>query len=413
MARHTRSELDQFTRGETAQVIARDARDASIVFLPRGGAAEMRAVAKEHFECPIPGCTAPRPLTTRGGSRRDHFSHAQGSGINHGAAGESLNHLQAKHALAEWAARSAGRFSGTVEVSEEEWVPGIRRRPDVLVRFPDGQQIAIEVEYKAITEADYLAKCSDYAARGIVPSYVFGHTNRYFRRVGDGVMLTPVTKRIAHEGRAVLFINPVDRTVATVYEVGASVKDAVRRLDKWQWRDADRHVGEMRRPTVYLDEARPVYLVAIDSLDDCRLDPRHGIISPTWQHIRNEHRIVTQERDRRMATDAEVAERDRRETEEAERAAAEEAARRERIVREAQDASARRGEQQRRRERLDELLAANRKRLTGEPDNPPALIPVPPPAAASSRPVAESEAVRLCPRCGLKVDPILAGHVLC
>ena len=71
--------------------------------------------------------TRPRPLSTRGQSRRDHFFHR--TPHSHPGGLESLNHLQAKHTLASWAREQVGR-GARVDVNEEEWAPDVRRRPD-------------------------------------------------------------------------------------------------------------------------------------------------------------------------------------------------------------------------------------------------------------------------------------------
>lgn len=419
MGRHYSQDLDEFTRGETAQVIARDTRDGSIVFLPRGGAHKLRAVAKSYFECPIAGCAAPRPLTARGGSKRDHFAHAPGSGINHGGAGESFNHVQAKHSLAQWALQSTRDDGTDAVITEEAWLPSIRRRPDVLVRYPDGQRLAIEVEYKHLTEDDYDAKVADYAAEGIVPSYVFGHTHRHFRRTANGVRLTPIAKHVARSGRPVLFINPFTQTVATLYEIGVDIDHAIRAYDKWQWREAEHALGKMRRPSINPFDEYTVFRVAIDPLRDCWLEPRFGIITPTWQRIRNEHTRAAQERERRMATDYEVVERARWETRAAAREAAARSAGQKRAERASREAERMARERDERRLRLESLLTANRARLAGEPE--PTEKPMKAFAANSVklrrprfrvRVVTPKEQPR-CPVCGLKMDPSLERHLLC
>ncbi|PVU84420.1 hypothetical protein DDP54_00800 (plasmid) [Cellulomonas sp. WB94] len=222
--------LDDFARGETAQVLARDRRTGELVFLAAGQASAVRPAAREHFECPFPGCDSPAPLTTRGGTYRDHFVHM--SPHTHPGGPESLDHFQAKHLIAAWARERAAAACIDVVVNDEEWSPDVRRRPDVLATWPDGRRVAFEVEYKAYPVAAWTEKNADYRRAGITVVWIFGHSPaRYLRpdnRIGGtrpegaarGYRLGALTSAVVADSQPVLFINPVTSQIATLWSDG-------------------------------------------------------------------------------------------------------------------------------------------------------------------------------------------------
>lgn len=166
---HTEA-LRAFLDGETRQVWARDRASGDPVFIEEGTAATVRSRAKAEWECIVPGCDS--PISTRGGTRRDHFFHL--TAVDH--PGESLNHLAAKAMLAQWA---TGCTVGRAVVKEEQTVKNldIYRRPDVLItRNGDGHRLALEVEYKWFSAEDWQRKQDDFDREGIACAWLLGHT---------------------------------------------------------------------------------------------------------------------------------------------------------------------------------------------------------------------------------------------
>jgi hypothetical protein len=293
-SRHAAADLAEFASGEAAQVVARDLRDGRLVFLPRGSADEVRPVAVEHYACPVPGCDAPQPISTRGGSRRDHFWHRRPHA--HPGGLESLHHFQAKHLVAEWA-REAARSSGVaVVVNEEQWSPDVRRRPDVLATWPNGRRVAFEVEYKSFPVAAWRAKDDAYRAAGITPVWLFGHApERYLkpeRRQGrerpegePGLFrLTALTASAAQRGAPVLFINPVLAKVGTLWDAGERLEDVRAEGPYWAVQRS-RRVGV---PIAIRPDPTASFDLALDALADCLLDPQLGLVTPTTRAIATE-----------------------------------------------------------------------------------------------------------------------------
>lgn len=270
-------------RPEVAQVWAVDSRDASLRYLDRGGADVLRDEAREFLRCPVPGCENDR-ISTRGGSRRDHFFHlTEGAGHTDG---ESVFHLQAKAMLAAWAASRASE----AEVREEQTVKDPEtarsRRPDVLASWLGGQRVAFEVEYKSWPVQSWRAKQDDLDA--LTPTvravWLFGHLHRYLaaeRRPewlrGDGpwdrVLIRELPRAVAAAGMPVLHVNPIDRTVGTVVIDGRPLGEA-RQMRGW-WRNGTDHVG-LRLPGQHDDRGRLV----VCHIDECDLDPALGLVTP-------------------------------------------------------------------------------------------------------------------------------------
>lgn len=297
-SRHAAADLAEFASGEAAQVVARDLRDGRLVFLPRGAADEVRPVAVEHYACPVPGCDAPQPISTRGGSRRDHFWHRRPHA--HPGGLESLHHFQAKHLVAQWA-REAARGGGVdVAVNEEQWSPDVRRRPDVMATWSDGRRVAFEVEYKSFPVAAWRAKDDAYRGAGITPVWLFGHApERYLRperRQGrerpEGepglYRLSAVTAGVAERGAPVLFINPVLATVGTLWDEGEPL-DSVRAEGPYWAVQRSRRVGA---PIAIRPDPAASFDLALDALADCRLDARLGLVTPMMESIAAEEERV-------------------------------------------------------------------------------------------------------------------------
>ena len=364
---HAREEYEAFASGETAQVVARDTRNGELVKLTRYAADRVRSVANAYYECPVPGCSAPQPLTTRGGSRRDHFVHLGRTA--HKGGPESLFHLQGKQLVAEWA-RAQGAAAGVeVVVSEEAWDALVRRRADVMVTWPDGSRVAFEIEYKSSKPSDWRQKFEDYSRGGIVGEWLFGHhPSRHLKpdtrldTIGrsDAVSryrLTTTTEEVARAGQSVMFINPLEGQIGTLYEEGRDVVTTAAGDPLW-WRNPDR-VGTLLpvRPSRAVVSA----LLGLASVDSCRLDPRQGIITPTMAEIAAERARVMS-----GSTAAEAA----------------------------WTADRRRREWERARQDSVERESAAREEAIRSP-RPPV------PSGSGS-----------CPVCGHRLDPILTKHVL-
>lgn len=259
---HTEA-LRAFLDGETRQVWARDRASGDPVFIEEGEAASVRSRAKAEWGCIVPGCDS--PISTRGGTRRDHFFHL--TAMDH--PGESLNHLAAKAMLAQWA---AGRTLGRAVVKEEQTVKNpdldLHRRPDVLItRNIDGHRLALEVEYKWFSDEDWRRKQDDFDRDGIACTWLIGHTGvsvdahaaKYSR--GTPVRVPPLAWVLARSGRDVLVVNPVTRQIGTL----AGDPALTTRLGE-RWGDA--------------------YL-GVEDLANCDLDPVRGVVTRTMRRIDN------------------------------------------------------------------------------------------------------------------------------
>lgn len=176
--RHTNEQITAFMRDEVAQVWAVDRRDGGLRYLERGTSYAVREEAKSFWRCPVPGCEDGR-ISTRGGSRRDHFFHL-GQGAGH-SDGEFVFHLQAKAMLAQRASVRAPDAVVREEQSVKDPETARTRRPDVLAAWPDGRRVAFEVEYKAWPVQAWRGKQADLDALDppVRTVWLFGHLHRY------------------------------------------------------------------------------------------------------------------------------------------------------------------------------------------------------------------------------------------
>ena len=163
-------------RSERAQVYARDVRrtaEEPLVFLPRGGADEMRHAARNgDLICPLPDCDQPE-LTVRAGSRRDHFAHRSAPSSNH--APERVMHVQGKAMIAAWL---RGLFAGQLEVGIEIPIGAGKRIGDVVARSPSGRRMVFEVQYSALDPNEWQRRHDDYVAENVIDVWLWGTSSR-------------------------------------------------------------------------------------------------------------------------------------------------------------------------------------------------------------------------------------------
>lgn len=286
--RHGSDAVKAFLNQEVAQVWALHRTTGEPMFLDKGRADAVRQTAKEHWRCPVPGCEV--PISTRGGSRRDHFFHL-GEGNGH-SDGESMFHLQAKAMLADWARRQDPSVVVTEELTVKDPAASRTRRPDVLAAWPEGRRVAFEVEYKAYTPADWRAKQHDFDQMSppVLAVWLFGHLHRYLalapRPAGlaedqpwDEIVFRELPRAVAAAGMPMLHVNPVDRTVGTVVIDGVPL-DQMRKRPRWSAKNDLSHVG-LRLPRAGDFHGRLV----VCQLDDCRLDPERGLVTPAMAEV--------------------------------------------------------------------------------------------------------------------------------
>lgn len=259
-------QVEAFLSRDLRQVWAVDRTTGEPHFLPDGDADKVRETARAQWKCPIPDCTT--QISTRGGSRRDHFFHVgSGVGVSHG---ESAAHLSAKAMIARWARTKAGpgwRVAEEVGLKDEQ--TRFNRRPDVLAT--DGTtQIAFEVEYKQFAPNDWARKQADFDDNDVTGVWLLGHPRIRALRPAPGVTLpahrvdVPVLAQAwARAGRVVLVVNPVEQMVGVLLEHDPHTAQPVLRLSPWS-------------TTGWL---------AVDRLADCDFDPVHGIITPTMRRM--------------------------------------------------------------------------------------------------------------------------------
>lgn len=283
--RHNRDALAAFLDRQYRQVWAVHRETGERVFIDWGEATPaMRAYAKAHLCCPVPGCDL--RISARGRSKRDHFFHLGTPG--HGE-GEGEWHLQAKALLTAWANKQPG---ASAQEEESVAVPasGSLRRADVMATWSEPtRKVALEVEYKDYKPEDWARKQGDYDSVGVACTWVFGHLPRYLRQprkpkdhpedqTWEVLQWVELTAAVARAGRPVIFINPVERAVVTAVQWQEPFDQATRDLDWWRRED---QVG----PRLAHPDCSVAPTLALDPLDDCRLDPQRGLVTPTMERI--------------------------------------------------------------------------------------------------------------------------------
>ena len=210
---------------ERRQVVALDTRteaEGHLFYLEVGGAEEIRKAAQEGcFLCPLPECR--EPMIVRAGSMRDHFAHrAKPDGsVEHNP--ERLLHLEGKAVVEKFIQKSYPDWKVKQEVTLENG-----RRPDVLAESTQGQRVAFEIQYSAITVSDWEERQRDYEALGVKAIWLWGsippHGKEYHRGSQLALWkLNDVLKKCwAHCGE-LLFIDPPAEAIISAVSLQDSV----------------------------------------------------------------------------------------------------------------------------------------------------------------------------------------------
>lgn len=209
----------QFLDTESRQVWARDRESGAPVYLEVGMADAMRPIARERLRCPAHGCTV--LISTRGGTRRDHFFHVNSA--PHANDGESQAHLGAKAMLADWLSRACLSSQVFEEYAIDTGDADGTRRADVAV-VTGPRVIALEVEYKAFAANAWAAKQRGYAQAHVSCVWLLGHTR--LRAADDApvhddfeitrVVIPVLARRWAEFDIEIVAINPRTKEIGVV-----------------------------------------------------------------------------------------------------------------------------------------------------------------------------------------------------
>lgn len=225
VAIHDPEEIARFLDSEPRLVHARYRSDPTARFFledGRGGEEGLRAWVAQELECPMPECLDRRlSLVHRSASvkpRRDGFKHYAGAG---GHAPESIWHSNAKEVVRRWAQEMCGDY-GTVTV--EARLGEGQRVADVLVQWPV-RRVAFEIQYAALSVAEWRERHEWYEREGIKDVWLWGHTGHHLKQAHEASGENPALFRLGEVQRAVIesgeraihWINPLTEQFATAY----------------------------------------------------------------------------------------------------------------------------------------------------------------------------------------------------
>lgn len=284
LARHDPATLARFQDGERCLVWARSKSDGSLFQLPDGEAEALRTWAKEHLECFMPDCRD-RRLTTvaRRPRRRDGFRHHAGSG---GHSAESEAHQQGKAALVSWVSQTLGG-QGVTAVPERS-TSDRKRIADVMVTWPDGRQVALEVQYAPLSVAHWQSRQESYREQGITVVWLLGHTGTHLRparpRPWDdqdatgSIALNDLAGAMTDAGVPLLWINPVLAEGPTLATAAVTAEPDRNRREGYDDGHDDTRFEVPPRP----GDTRAT--LATDLLSSCVLHPG-GLWTPSLGHL--------------------------------------------------------------------------------------------------------------------------------
>lgn len=309
---HDRSGLAAFQNGEKRLVYARykDRPDAPLHFLEDGTASELRDWAKLHVECFMPECEDRALTTVSRTRRRDGFRHRSISGSH---SKESLFHEQGKVLIARWARERYLEITAVVEQATEDR----SRRADVMLIWPDGWQVAVEIQYAGLALNEWEARHDSYVQQGIPCIWLLGHVGKHLRPSTRGcdqgpdasiVRTTDLHREMSERGVPLLWLNPIDQLVGTVCTTATAntcvescvVSDCRYEHDTRTFPAAPQDVREIA----------PYVEFTTDALADCILT-RGGLITPSMAALTEGRPRIVAARAADAAAAAEHAERSR------------------------------------------------------------------------------------------------------
>lgn len=299
---HDPQALAAFQNGERRLLYARykDRPWDEPFYLLDGSAREIRHWAKEHLECFMPDCRDRRLTTVARRDRRDGFSHMSGAG---GHSGEGLFHQQAKALIVRWV---RARYPSVTAVAEQA-TDRRDRRADVMLTWPDGRQVAVEIQYAAITAEDWQRRQDSYREQGIRAVWLFGHLAPHLRaarperwqtaeEVGGVIQVNDVHRAMAASGETVLWINPIDEQIGVGWcsQRMHHCRDAICRHDD---------VRDLKFAVPFGADANTATFT-VDRLVDCALSP-DGLATPTSRDLLASHAELLAARERDQTLQAE------------------------------------------------------------------------------------------------------------
>lgn len=223
---HGSAVLEQFQAGERRLLFARHREDGALYYLEDGEARGIREFARANLICPVPGCLHPALTTVSRAGKRDGFRHLVG-GSGHGP--ESVDHVQGKALLARWAALQ----HPDAEVSVEQTTATRTRRADVMVTWPDGRRIALEIQCSALSAHEWSARHESYTQQGIIDVWFFGSRSCHLRRADhpenggrEAVALSTLHRTMVAAGEPVLWLDTSHEMVGTPWVDAASFRCA-------------------------------------------------------------------------------------------------------------------------------------------------------------------------------------------
>jgi Competence protein CoiA-like family len=220
--------------------------------------------------------------------------HRPGAG-NH--APETLFHQQAKALLVRW----IRQVTLDVVACVEGPTPSGARRADVMLQWPDGHRVAIEIQYSPLSVQSWRERHASYQQQGIVDVWLFGHLPPHLRPVPppahgvahepqEQVELSSLLRAVVDAGLPVLWLNPSLEMVGTTWIDTRPREYPLAGPDQWQ---------DLRLPV----RPRPHMRSSIVTFESHRLDRciliREGIVPPRNAELtENERRLQAIEADR-------------------------------------------------------------------------------------------------------------------
>ena len=294
---HDPKALAQFQSGEERFVYARHKLNPTgpLFYLEDGQAASLRSWAKEHLECFIPRCPDRALTTVSRRYKRDGFTHRAGAGRH---SRESLFHEQGKALVARWVTQRYPTVSVVIEQASNDRT----RRADVMLTWPDGRKVAVEVQYAALSATAWQARHDSYRSQGIVDVWLFGHhglgRERHLRPARahtfedtsdvSGIFeLSPVHRAIAAAGMPIFWISPIEEQIGTAVIDGGRLGQRAK-AEGWHRRP---HLVGPRPPTESDERAA----LRIDAIWDCGLDSSTGLITPAISAVAQARQLIDDE----------------------------------------------------------------------------------------------------------------------